>query len=178
MNALDVRLLLFVQDRLRVPWLDAAFVFLDDFKRSGLLLIPVLGLLLWRGGRRARAAVLFAALAVALSDTAGSRLIKPWIHRPRPFVTVAADRPLMEAGGYSFPSGHSANSFAACVLLGLAYRRWLGALLCFAATIAFSRVYVGVHYPSDVLAGSFLGAAVGLLVHRLFERRQGLPPKT
>ena len=174
MNALDARLLLFVQDALRVPPLDALFVFLDDFKRSGLLLIPAVVALLLRGGARARRVVLYALLAAALTDATASRLIKPWVARPRPFVTLAADHPLMGAGGYSFPSGHAANSFAVCVLLGLCYRRWLMALLGFAATIAFSRVYVGVHYPSDALAGAALGTAIGLLVHRLFERRERL----
>ncbi len=177
MNALDVRLLLFVQDHLRVAPLDVALVFLDDFKRSVFLLIPALGLLLYRGGPRARRAVLFAALAVALTDAVGARVIKPWFARPRPPVSVAAEHPLMGAGGWSFPSNHAANSFAACVVLGLAYRRWLAALLGLAGTIAFSRVYVGVHYPSDVLAGAVLGTAIGLLFHRLFERRERLAGK-
>ncbi len=172
MNALDVRLLLFVQDRLRCAPLNLAFVWLDDLRYSGPLILAAVCLLLARGGARARRVLLFAALAVTLSDVTGASVLKPWVARPRPFVAVPAEHALMGAGGYSFPSNHAANCFAACVVLGLAYRRWLRPLLGLAATVAFSRVYVGVHYPSDVVAGTLLGAAVGLLATRLLERRE------
>lgn len=63
----------------------------------------------------------------------------------------------------SFPSGHSATAFAAAVAVGLFYPRLRTPLLALAAVVALSRVYLGVHYASDVLAGSLLGALLGLL---------------
>jgi membrane-associated phospholipid phosphatase len=63
----------------------------------------------------------------------------------------------------SFPSGHSATAFAAAVAVGILYPRFRTPLLALAATVAISRVYLGVHFATDVLVGSLLGAAIGLV---------------
>jgi undecaprenyl-diphosphatase len=81
--------------------------------------------------------------------------------RPRPAMTVPQADPLLAASGYSFPSGHAATAFAGAVILTYLWRRAAPLFFALAAAIAFSRVYVGVHYPGDVLAGAVVGAAVG-----------------
>ena len=108
-------------------------------------------------------------LAVGLADFTSSTLVKKNVQRLRPcndpemFEKVQLRAPC--GGGYSFTSSHAANHFAAAVFLigmfgGLV--RWLKpAALIWASLIAFSQVYVGVHYPGDVLCGSALGAAIG-----------------
>jgi membrane-associated phospholipid phosphatase len=68
----------------------------------------------------------------------------------------------MGAGGYSMPSGHAATAFAGAVALAYLWRRGAAWFFLLAAAIAFSRVYVGVHYPGDVLVGAALGSVVGL----------------
>jgi undecaprenyl-diphosphatase len=88
--------------------------------------------------------------------------VKAGVGRPRPSLTVPQADPLIGSGAWSFPSGHAAIAFAGAVSLTYLWRRGAPLFFLLAAAIAFSRVYVGVHYPGDVLAGAALGTAVGL----------------
>jgi undecaprenyl-diphosphatase len=96
------------------------------------------------------------------------------VDRPRPYRAFPEADPLLRTDvSSSFPSGHAATSFAGAVILAYLFRRAVPALLALAALVAFSRVYVGVHYPLDVIAGAALGAAVALaLVGGLKARRR------
>jgi undecaprenyl-diphosphatase len=85
--------------------------------------------------------------------------------RPRPFEVLPQADPLMGATvGTSFPSGHAATAFAGAICLAVVVRKAVPLLFVLAVAIAFSRIYVGVHYPLDVIAGAALGAAVALTV--------------
>ncbi len=118
-------------------------------------------LLLTPRTRRAGAAL---ALSLAAEVLCCNLILKPLCARPRPCdvnsaVALAVPRP----PGYSFPSGHTGAAFAAAVSLRLSGRgAWIPALVL-ACLIALSRLYLYVHYPSDVLAGALLGAAAGWL---------------
>ena len=103
--------------------------------------------------------VAVADLAAQLSTT----LIKDTVHRSRPDVHTLVAKP--HSG--SFPSGHAASSFACAVVLASYAPRWRVPLYLLAALIAFSRSYVGVHYPLDVLAGAFWGVLLGKAALRL-----------
>jgi undecaprenyl-diphosphatase len=107
--------------------------------------------------------------------------LKPLIDRPRPFETHADVDPLLGGTlGSSLPSGHAATSFAGAVVLGGLYRPGLPYFLVLAAAISYSRVYLGVHYPFDVLAGAAVGATVSLaaLAALRFRRRTSeVPPR-
>jgi undecaprenyl-diphosphatase len=92
-------------------------------------------------------------------------VLKLWIGRDRPPLVEPDPEPLvlLPVTG-SFPSGHATVAFACATVLSVATPRLALPLYSLAALIAFSRVYVGVHYPLDTLAGAALGAAIGLAV--------------
>jgi len=146
-----------------------------------LLLVAAALYALCFGNARLRLCVLLMALTVGLGDPLIVNTVKHAVARPRPFVTLPDARQFGVVGkGYvppeemgantgsrnSMPSSHAANWFAATMVAFLFYRRSWRFMLPMAAAVAFSRVYNGVHYPSDVLAGAILGAgyaAAGLI---------------
>lgn len=108
--------------------------------------------------------------------------LKGVFDRPRPFERLAEVDPLLGATvGASMPSGHASTSFAGAVVLTALVGRAIPALFALAVVVAFSRVYVGVHYPLDIVAGAALGAAVGLAAVWLVRARprpSGVPPRS
>ncbi|OQX51255.1 hypothetical protein B5M47_01395 [candidate division CPR3 bacterium 4484_211] len=83
-------------------------------------------------------------------------VLKQAFHRPRPF-----------NGGFSFPSGHAAGSFAMSAVLSSIKKKWRRSLLILAVIVSYSRVYLGRHYPLDVIAGSLMGIGLGLAFSRI-----------
>ncbi|MCX4525924.1 MULTISPECIES: bifunctional phosphatase PAP2/diacylglycerol kinase family protein [unclassified Streptomyces] len=121
------------------------------------------------GSARARKAALGGAASLALASATVNTVGKWSVRRPRPLlVGVPAVRQLAtQPQTTSFPSGHSASAFAFATGLALRSPGWGAVVAPVAASVAFSRVYTGVHYPSDVAAGAALGAAAGFVVNRL-----------
>ena len=121
--------------------------------------------------------VLMAVLVIVLSDQVTSSFMKPFFHRLRP----CHDPSIMNAvhlvtscgGAYGFCSSHAANSFGLAMIIFLIVRKdykWTAYLFIWAAVVAYSRVYVGVHFPGDILTGAFLGCAFALLVYYIYRK--------
>ncbi|MHA1380215.1 MAG: phosphatase PAP2 family protein [Candidatus Helarchaeota archaeon] len=104
-----------------------------------------------------------------------TNILKVIIARPRPFDTLPLVwflNPLTDAGGFSFPSGHSASGFCVITPLLLKFENRIYKILIslFGYLTAYARVYVGVHYPTDVIAGSLIGIGLGLLAYFVFDK--------
>jgi undecaprenyl-diphosphatase len=123
-------------------------------------------------------ALLLTVVAIVVADVL-TMAIKPLVERPRPFVRYPEPATLVRhPTDYSFPSGHAATSFAAATILSFAFPRWAPAFLVLAAAVAFSRVYVGVHYPLDVIGGAALGVAIAFGLNVLVARRRASATNT
>ena len=106
-------------------------------------------------------------VAILLAESISGAL-KVWVKRDRPPLFHPVPEPLLEAPStYSFPSGHATVSFACATVLAFAVPRLRVPLFALAALISFSRVYVGVHYPFDVLAGAALGVGIAIALRTL-----------
>lgn len=142
------------------------------------LYVVLAGLLYYRYRRRALYLLLFVGLTITVADQLSSSVIKPAVARLRPCRTEGLEPPVYNivtcGGGYSFPSSHAANHFALSALLffswGRRWGRWRWLLWLWAASVAYAQVYVGVHFPVDVLAGALLGTAIGLGLATLYKR--------
>jgi undecaprenyl-diphosphatase len=118
----------------------------------------------FRSVHRWLAAVLLVA-AIGVADLASVRAVKPLVGRPRPCHELADVRAPLECGsGKSFPSAHAADSAAAATVFAWALPRFSALGIVIALVVGFSRVYLGEHWPSDVLAGWLLGIAIGILL--------------
>ena len=134
---------------------------LTDVRRQIWLIAPALVALAVFGGGKGRSVVLAALILIAITDQVSSHLLKPLIARPRPCHGVEGARVIYHCGKtFAFPSGHATNSMGAAIFFGLIYRRWIWALLAFALVNSYSRIYLGVHYPLDILGGWVLGGAL------------------
>jgi undecaprenyl-diphosphatase len=129
---------------------------------------PILGglavaLLIW-GGRRGRMAVAMLVIAVAITDQISCSLMKPLFGRVRPCNALPPGtfrRIVGATAAYSFPSAHAANSFAMATVVSWRFPAFAVVAFLIAAAVAYSRVYVGVHYPFDSIAGALLGLLTG-----------------
>ena len=161
-QALDVALFRFVNQRLANPFLDSVMPFFSGNRFFIPALICLSIFLLWRGGSRARVFVPVLFLILALGDGLVINTIKHAVARPRPYLQLDGVRELLGRGeSGSMPSSHTSTWFAATFLAYTFYRRSWRAMLPLALLVGFSRMYVGAHFPSDVLAGAMLGAGYG-----------------
>jgi undecaprenyl-diphosphatase len=153
----------------RVSWLDWLFIGLSRIGTLGLVWVAIALVLavLWRRPSLFLTVVVADALADLLAE-----LGKTVVDRHRPFETQLGP----PTSTHSFPSGHSATAFACATVLASLAPRWRVPFFVLAALIAFSRIYNGVHYPTDVLAGSALGVLVGLAVLRVSKGGRRLRP--
>lgn len=174
---------------LNVKWHNAVLDWVMPFLRNQWFWTPLyLFLAIFMPSQYKRNGWIWCALFIvtfAISDQVSASLIKPFFHRVRPCNNETLRgivHLLVPCGsGKSFPSSHASNHFALAwfMALTLGYKaRWVWpAALLWAALVCYAQVYVGVHYPLDVLAGGMLGTCIGLGVGVFFNKLTPLPPK-
>lgn len=176
---MDTGILNFIQVHMKCAFLDAVMPFITSLGNFGLLWVGLCIVLLFF--KKYRKTGFLGLLAMLLCTVLGEAIVKPAVGRLRPFVhNPALELLIMKPLSYSFPSGHTASSFAAATVLSrLGLKAGLAAFAG-AVLIAFSRLYLYVHYPTDVLAGIVLGVFSALLVlgvNKRIEKKKGTLPR-
>lgn len=158
----------------RPGWLDGLMWFVSVIGRGGLVWLAI-GFIVTLIRRTTPALLLELTLAIVLASLLANSVLKPLVSRERPFVSapeilVIGSRP----SDASFPSGHAANAFGGASVLARRLRAEQVVWWALAVLIAYSRIYLGVHYPLDVIAGALLGWVCGAVAGRLTDVMPGL----
>ena len=174
--ALDGNILLFLQEYMRAEVWTPVWIMITSLGNGGMIWIAVSILLLI--SRRTRAIGMAAMLSMGICFLCANVFLKNVIARPRPYEVIEGLTALIPyPTDYSFPSGHTTASFAcALILLRLLPRKYGIPALILAILIAFSRLYVGVHYPTDVVGGivvALAGSSLALILLSKREKRGG-----
>lgn len=170
--SIDVMIFFFFNHTIANPVFDVVLPFLTDLNKQkpivGLVLLYVIYLLI-KGDKKTRSTIGLLVLTIFLADQISSSMIKPLFARIRPCSALEGVRLLVECGpGFSFPSSHAVNNFAGAMLITRFYPKQKIFWFSIASLIAISRPYVGVHYPSDILAGGILGCCIAWILYRLW----------
>lgn len=167
---LDGDILLWIQDNLRAAWLDPIMKFITYLANGGALWIGICVLLLIL--KKTRTTGLVCSCSLAATFLINNIILKNIIARTRPYEVVEGlNRIIGAQSDYSFPSGHSGASFAVAVVMFMEMPKKYGVPALIAATlIALSRLYVGVHYPSDVIAGILTGTLYAVITVTIYRK--------
>ena len=159
------------------PFLDSFLPVITDLHREPLFWLTVgltFAFFLKRSFARTLLVTFGICLSFSLTDSISHYVIKSSVQRARP--EAAKLEPILRThshSGYSFPSNHAANCFGIASLLGFVFPPLRGLFLFVALLVGYSRVYVGVHYPGDVLGGAILGIVISWFVFKVLTYIEG-----
>ena len=159
LSELDIRIFFWVNQGHRNPFFDLVMPYITEFDHWKYLLLISWLILFIFGGKKMKITLFLLAVLVGVLDYSNSFLFKHLFGRPRPCNALAGVHIFWPCPrSLSFPSNHAVNVFGAAFFLSYIFRTWSYFLFPIAVVVGYSRIYVGEHYPFDVLGGIFLGA--------------------
>ena len=169
-KALDIKIFFLINQTLSNPVFDSIMPLITNKNNWVLIIIILFFYLAIMNGRRGQIALVILIVVVGLTDSFSTFILKPYFGRIRPSYDIYEYINLLvgKGGKWSMPSNHAANISAIAVVLSYFYEKMKIPLYSLAVIIAFSRVYVGVHYPADVLLGGLIGYGMAWLILTLW----------
>ncbi|MBC3889920.1 phosphatase PAP2 family protein [Acetobacterium paludosum] len=171
---MDLNILIWIHNHLVFSGLNPFFVFITNFGDHGIFGFFLSFLLMIKKETRLTGVIMLAALLLSVFFV--NLTLKPLVARHRPFTFYDIDLILPKPNDFSFPSGHSSSVFAYTWAYFITRKNnWRWGLLVFAILVAYSRLYLFVHYPTDVLAGIAIGILCAYLSRWLVEKFKDKP---
>lgn len=162
--------ILFALQNLHCAWLDSIMIFFTSLGNNGIVWILIA--LLCICFKKSRRCGILMILTMLFCLAIGNGVIKNLVARPRPFQVLGDPSMLIipPPAEFSFPSGHTMHGFAAAVMILLHNRKAGIAAVLAAVVIAFSRMYLFVHFPTDILGGAVIGTLAALMIYALAKK--------
>ncbi len=162
--SIDLSIFYFFNHTISTGFLDRFFSIITNVQNWYIAYIILIGILFFKGGRIGKLAAVGIIFLIIVTDQTGYRLLKEFFQRARPCIVLPdALLPTGCTGAYSFPSNHALNNFAAAAFFTKLFSGYKTVLFVTASLVAISRVYLGLHYPSDIIAGAAIGMVFGYI---------------
>ncbi|EDU37779.1 phosphatase PAP2 family protein [Clostridium sporogenes] len=166
----DIYLLDFIHRNIANDFLNKIMIFITSIGNLGLIWIAISLLLLI--SKKYRKVGMLCIASLVLSSLIGEVVLKNLVQRGRPFTAIEGINLLVKAPkSFSFPSGHTVSSFAVAIVIGKKIKKFKLPIYILAFSIAFSRLYLYVHYPSDVLVGALIGIISANIILYIYNKR-------
>ncbi|MEE8340747.1 MAG: phosphatase PAP2 family protein [Candidatus Neomarinimicrobiota bacterium] len=156
---IDHALFHFINGTIANPILNWVMPIITNENNIAIPLVLIWVWLLLFQGKRGKITAILLLITLILTDVIAAQVIKPWIGRIRPSRAMVDNINLLvsRGGKYGFVSNHAANTMAAATIIGYFYNKWKSIVIIISLIVGFSRIYVGVHYPYDVIGGWLFG---------------------
>ena len=165
---MEIAILDFIQTLFKSPLMDRIMVLITTLGNEGILYYIILALLLLNKKTRKLGVIL--GISMLLNHIFSNMTLKPLFARTRPFdVNTAVEIIIKKPSSYSFPSGHTAQAFTTAFAFLFAKSKFTKPMFVFACIMAFTRLYLYVHYPTDILGGIVCGLISGYIGYKLVE---------
>jgi Membrane-associated phospholipid phosphatase len=160
--SIDLAVFYFFNHTLSCGALNKFFTLITEVNSWIIAYVILWGICFFKGGRKGKIAAVSVIFLIIISDQIGYRILKEYFGRIRPCIALHdAILPIGPTGAFSFPSNHALNNFAAATYFTRFFPKLKWIMFVTAFFIALSRVYLGLHYPSDILGGAIIGIIIG-----------------